>query len=208
MAVDQLDPAIDPAGWTDCRVPAPLDPDSRPALCYDISPDQLHVSLAAATEVDGGKVRGEIVAAWEGPQAVAESLRALPQLVAAIRPRTFGWFPNGPAAAANAALRDRRKDGRHGWPPRGVAVAEIKADTPAVVMGFAQLVTARAFLHSGQGLLDAQAGASEKAWTGDRWVIVRRGAGHVDGVYAVAGAAHLARTMPRPRKVSRRAQGA
>lgn len=203
MAVDQLDPAVDPTGWETGRRPAAMDPASRPALCVDVSPDLLHASVGVAAE-DGNGWRVEIVAVYDGVDALEKLGRDLAGLVKTIRPRTVGWFPNGPAAALDADLRDRRKSGRYGWPPRGIEVAELKAETAGVVMGFANLVGAGRIHHSGQALLDAQIAAAEKAWTTDKWVVVRRGAGHVDGVYAAAGAVHLARTAAAPRNVSKR----
>lgn len=202
MAVDQLDPAIDPSGWSTGADPASM-PDTRPAMVVDCSPDLLHATVAVAAEI-GSRWRVELVAAYDGIDALEKLGRDLAGLVKTIRPRAVGWYPNGPAAALDATLRDRRKSGRYGWPPRGIEVAELKAETAGVMMAFANLVASGRILHSGQALLDAQIAAAEKAWTGDKWVVVRRGAGHVDGVYAVAGAVHLARTVAAPRNVSKR----
>jgi hypothetical protein len=210
MAVPSLDPAISPAGWQIGRQPGPIDlaERGRLAACVDVAPDQQHATLAVAVvlELDATPTRVEAVASWDGPDAMARCLADLPAWIARVRPRAFGWFPGGPAATLDATLRDRRKQGGRAWPPRGVTVTDIKADTPAVCMSFAERVTAGAVLHSGQDLLDTQAEQAEKLWTGDRWVFARGGAGHVDAVYAAAGAVHLARTLPKPRKVSRRAQ--
>jgi len=65
-------------------------------------------------------------------------------------------------------------------------------------MGFAELVDAGQVAHAGDPMLDAHAAAAEKLRQGDAWRFTRRGAGHVDGMYAAAGAAHLARTLPPP----------
>jgi hypothetical protein len=204
MSVTQLDPAIDPAGWAACLSPGAIDLTARQRLAavVDVSLDQQHVTLAVALEQDGA-TRGEVVAAWDGPQAMAAALAELPGWIARIRPRMVGWYPGGPGAALAAQLKDRRKETGRSWTPRGTRVAELTAEAPAVVMGFAQQVTARAFLHSGQALLDAQAERAEKLWKQERWVFTRRGAGHVDALYAVAGAVHLARTMPPTRHVVR-----
>jgi hypothetical protein len=207
MAVDQLDPAISPAGWKGCRDPGPLDLDERTRLaaCIDVSPDQQHATLTAAAMMADGRTRVEAVRSWDGPDALARCLADLPGWITRVRPKVFGWFPGGPAATLDATLRDRRaKGGRAAWPPRGVTVKELQAaEVPAVVMGLAERVSAVMIAHSGQDLLDAQAEGAEKLWTGDRWVFTRRGAGHVDAMYAAAGAVHLARTMPTPRKVVR-----
>jgi hypothetical protein len=113
-------------------------------------------------------------------------------------------LPGGPAAVLDASLRDRRKAGRYSWPPRGVTVEQVQAEAPALCMGFAERVRAGSVIHSGQDLLTVQIEHAEKLWSGDRWIFTRRGAGHVDAVYAAAGVVHLARTMPVPRPVSRR----
>ena len=206
MSVTQLDPAIDPAGWAACLNPGPIDmaQRARVAACVDVSPDQQHATLAVATVLEGGRVRVELVTAWDGPDAMTRCLTELPEWIVTVRPKALGWFPGGPAATLDATLRDRRsRGGRQMWPPRGVAVSEFTTEAPAVCMGYAALVIASRIAHSGQALLDDQVDTAEKLWTGDRWVFTRHGAGHVDGLYAAAGAAHLAQTMPARRAVSR-----
>jgi len=137
------------------------------------------------------------VKAWDGLDATASARRELPALVARVNPLVFGWFPGGPAAALAADLRARST--ALGWPPKGVKVEEIKGDTSAACMGFADRVTAGWVLHPGDPLLDAQVDGASALRTGDRWVFSRRGSGTCDAVYAVAGAVHLARsTRPGP----------
>lgn len=196
--------AIDLTAWAAGRDPASMDGlRDRLACVFDMSPDGLHATLGVAALVpsspsapQGDRYRVEVVRAWDGPDAVAQARRELPGLVARIKPRVFGWYPGGPAAAVAAELRERKPAG---WPPRGVQIEEIRADTPAVCMGFAELVIAGQVVHSGDPLLDAHVEAAEKLSTGDRWVFARRRGGHVDAVYAVAGAVHLARIMKLPR---------
>jgi hypothetical protein len=205
LPVAQLDPALSPAGWLAGKRPAPIDLSQRGRLAavVDVSRDQQQAVLTVAVH-DAGKTRIEAVKSWDGPQALAECLAELPDWLRRIRPRSFGWFPGGPAATLAAQLKDRAKETGRSWAPRGTRVAEIGAETPAVCMGFAQQVAAEAILHSGQPLLDVQADQAEKAWSGDRWVFTRRGPGHVAGMYAAAGAVHLARIVPVPPKTSRR----
>jgi hypothetical protein len=57
-------------------------------------------------------------------------------------------------------------------------------------------VAAEKVWHSGDPLLDDHVTGAEKAFRGDAWVFSRKGEGDVDGLYAAAGAAHLARTLP------------
>lgn len=203
MSVTTLDPAIDPVAWLDGKVPGAvsLEQRSRLAACVDVSPDQMHATLAVAVQLEDGRTRVEVVQSWDSMTAC---LRELPEWITRIRPRVLAWFPGGPAATLDASLRDRRKTGRTTWPPRGVTVTELQAETPAVCMGFAVQVTARHVVHSGQRLLDVHVEQAERLHTGDRWVFTRSGSGHVDAAYAAAGAVHTARTMPAPRAVSRR----
>ena len=84
-------------------------------------------------------------------------------------------------------------------------MSEIRGEITAVCMGLAEQVTARQLAHSGDPLLDAHIGSAERLRRGDGWVFSRKGDGHVDAAYALAGAVHLARTLPpsigRPRLV-------
>ena len=193
--VSALHTAIDLGAWAGGLDPAPLVGEVRRRLAavLDVSPSGDHVTLAVAAPIDGGRYRVEVVEAWEGPGCTAQVREELPGLLARVKPRKFGWLPMGPAAAVAADLRERKPAG---WPPRGVVVEEIRADTPAACMGLADLVKAGLVVHSGDALLDAQlAEAEPQVLTGERWVFSRRG-GPVDAVYAAAGAVHMARSMP------------
>jgi len=193
-----LDPAIDPASWARCLDPGSLaDLRTRLAVVIDAAPDGGHVTAYAAAVLDDGRVRVDPVQAWSGRGCIDTAERALPDLLAQVRPRTLGWFPTGPGAALAAKLRDRKQ---RGWPPPGVKIEEIRAETAAVCMGFAGLVAAGQIAHSGDALLDAHVALAERHHRpGDTWTFSRKGqVGHVDAVYAAAGAAHLARTLPPP----------
>jgi hypothetical protein len=205
VRVKVMNPAIPPRAWQACRDPGSL-ADLRDSLacCIDLTPDGHHATLAAAAVLEDGRVRVETVAEWSGARAASELERDLPGWLEKMRPRTVGWLPTGPAAAVAAKLTGR--GGR--WAPRGVTVTEIRGELPAVCMGFGKEVLAKTLAHSGQEMLDAQLGSAEKLWAGGaQWVFTRRGEGNVDAAYAVAGAVHLARTMPRRRKVSTRTRG-
>lgn len=187
LYVPHLEPAINPAAWSDCEDVGDLAAvRSRVALCLDVAPDGAHATLAAAAVLADGRVRVEIVAAWDGQGCTDAAVRDLDDWTARVKPAASGWLSRGPAAALTAKLK-----GRKGW-------AEITSEVPAVCMGLADLVNARQLAHSADPLMDAQIGAAERLrMAGDRWTFSRRG-GHVDAVYAAAGAVHLARTLPAP----------
>lgn len=194
MSVPMLDPAIDAAKWAECDDPGDLAAvRSRVALCLDVSIDGRHATLVAAAMLDDGRVRVEVVKAWDGPGCTKQLRRDLPDLVVQVGPRVLGWFPSGPAAAVAAELAE---DEARGWPPKGVTVEGIRSDVSAVCMGLAELVDTSDLAHSDDPLLNAQVPSTEKVRRGDGWVFGRRGAGHCDATYATAGAAHLARTLP------------
>jgi hypothetical protein len=196
--VHLLDPAIDPDSWDAAASAEPVDlapHRRRVALCVDVSLDGSHATLAAAAVLDDGKVHVEVVQAWDG-YGCTKALRAeLPDIVARVRPRMLGWFPAGPAASIAADLADR---GHRSWPPRRVKVEDIKAEATAVCMGLAEQVTAGEVVQPGDPMLTAHINSAQKLHRGDAWVFVRKGAGPIDGAYALAGAVHLARIMPPP----------
>lgn len=193
--VPKLDPAVDPGAWRDCLDPGDLTrARSRVALCLDVAPDERHATLAAAAVLPDDRVRGEVVAAWEGARCLDDLRRDLPEHLAVIRPQALGWLPNGPAAALAADMKKRR-----GWPPAGMTVAEIRGEVTAVCMGFAEQVKAKRFAHSDDPLLNAHVGGAERLRReSGTWLFSRKGEGHCDGAYAMAGAVHLARTLPPP----------
>ena len=100
-----------------------------------------------------------------------------------VRPVKFGWFPNGAAAVLLADITNL---------PRGAE--EIRGDTAAVCMAFADLVVTGELIHSGDPMLTAQVEGAQKIGSVNTWAFTRVN-GYVDAVYAAAGAAHLARTV-------------
>ena len=195
MRVSKLDSAIDPTAWAACASTTPLDlaeHRDKVALCLDVSLSGDHATLVAAAVVDG-VVHVEVVAAWAG-FGCTKALRAdLPDLIREIRPRAFGWFPAGPAAAVAADLADR---GSRDWPPRRVVVEEIRGDTAAACMSLAEQISTKDLRHPDDPLLNQHTANAGRLWRGDSWVYQRRGASAIDGVYALAGAVQLARTLP------------
>jgi len=197
IRVKLLNPAIDASAWRQCLDVGDLNQlRSRVAVCLDVAPDNMHATLVAAAVQPDDRVRVEVVKHWEGYGCTDTLRRQLPGLITKVKPRAFGWLPNGPAASLAADLGNRK--GRVGWPPPGVTVSEIRRDTAAACMGLHEQVVAGRIAHADDPLLNAHVTGAERLKQGDAWVFSRRGEGHCDAAYAVAGAVHLARTLPNP----------
>lgn len=196
MRVLMFNPAVDPTRWAECVEVLSMDHlRDRIALCVDVSLDGRHATLVAAAMEADKRVRVDTVREWFGETATKKMREELPSLVARISPMAFGWIPAGPTAVAAAELT-KRKD----WPPRGVELVEIRSEVTAICMGLADLVTAGQLAHPDDPVLNAHVGACEKKFQGDAWVFGRKNAsGPIDAAYAMAGAVHLARTLPPPR---------
>lgn len=187
QAVSALDSAIDLASWSagSDKSATLAAVRSRVAACVDVSPDSAHVTLAGAAVLDDARVRVEILAAWASPAAAR---RELPGLLRKIAPAAVGWFPAGPAAALGANLRE-------------LAALELKGtEVTEACQEFAGLVAARQILHPDDPLLNAHISGTSKLHSGDGWRFARKGVGHVDAAYAVAGAVRIARTLPAPER--------
>lgn len=179
--VDSLDSAIDLGAWRVSADPAGSLSKEDVVLCLDVAPDSLHVTLAGAAVLRDGRVRVAIFGDWYSTE---EARRELPSLIENIEPAAVAWFPSGPAAALAADLRS-------------LEAVEIKgAEVNEACQEFADLILARRVTHPGDPLLDAHISGASKLRAGDGWRFSRRGQGHVDAVYATAGAVHAARTLP------------
>ena len=199
--VTNLDQAIDESAWIGSGTDTPIDlaqHRDQVALCLDVSLDARHATLIAAATIDG-ITHLEVVKAWNGAGCTRALRAELPDIVARIRPRVFGWFPNGPAAAVAAALRS--KTGSKSWAPRRTVVSELSSEVTAACMGFAEQVIAGQIRHPKDEMLTAHIISTQPLKRGDAWVFTRRGSAPIDGAYGAAGAVHLARTLtpPRPR---------
>lgn len=186
--VTLLDPAIDPDRWEAGGTDTPLDLADyrdRVACGLEVSLDGSHVSLIAAAIIEG-KAHVDVVAAWD---SVADMRRGLADVVARVKPRALGWIPSGPTAQAAADLKTAR------W-PRGTELVPISAETTSVCMGLSEFVHAGMVVHPRDPMLDHQVRSAQRLRRGDAYVYGRRGAGPIDGTYALASAVHLARTLP------------
>jgi hypothetical protein len=193
-----LDPAIDPDSWDSCAT------DQHPnlaaggythALCLDVSLDGSHATLVAASHV-GERIFASVVAQWAGPGCTSDVRRELRGWIERTEAKAFAYFPGGPAASIAA---DFKASGAKAWPPRGVKSQEIRAENVTqACMGLAEQVRTGVIQHSGDPLLTAHINASARKPREDGWVFDRRNSGPIDAAYALAGAVHVARVMPRP----------
>ena len=207
MQVPALDTAVDLEAWQRPYDPTNKDPEkagcldpgtmedlrAQTALVVEVAEDEQHATLYAAAQMGDGRIRVDVVTAWTGAGCTKQLQADLPGHVATVKPRAVGWFPDGPAAAVTAGMKPRDN-----WPPRGVTLEPITKEVAAVCMGFAEQITTGQVAQSGEALLDDQLATAEKQHTGDKWKFTRKNGGHVDAVYAAAGAVHLARTLPPP----------
>jgi len=195
MRVDQLDPAIRPEDWAACawRIPWPLvdmaDHRRQVALVFEVAQDYSHASLTAAVKI-GDLVYGEVVAAWNGYECRKELRRDLPGWVERVKPRLVGAFAGGPAQSVGDEFAAKRI--------RNVKFEWIRAeDTTKACMGLEEQIAAGHFRHNRDPLLDTQVRQTQQLPQGDGWRFCRRGQAPIDTVYGMAGAVHLARTIPR-----------
>ncbi|WP_433117114.1 terminase [Micromonospora sp. CA-246542] len=196
-----LNPGIDPECWKLAGTTQPInlaDHRDRLALCLDVALDGSHATLVAAATVDG-ITHVEVVDVYYGFQWSKRLERELPGWVAKLKPRQFGWYEKGPAAAIWATLS--AKNGNRQWPPRRCEVIGLDALRPAVCMGLNQAVINGEVQHPDDALLNSHVSATQKSPVSmdGTWWFMRRGASPIDASYALAGAVHMARTMPGPR---------
>lgn len=200
QAVDIMDAAISPEAWAACADPGGTlaGVRDRIVMVLDVAPDGRHVTAVLAAPVQDDRVRVEVAGAWDSTDL---ALAALPDLVAAIRPRALGWYPLGPGAVLSADLErlydysDESKR-RPRYAPDLVPIQG--PDVSAACQGLVDVVTTRRLLQPKDPLLDSQVIGSRRKDVGDGFRFVRIGAAHVDAVYATAGAVHIARTLPPP----------
>jgi hypothetical protein len=188
QTIPQLDGAIDLAAWDACHDPAGnmAALRDRVCACFDISRDAQHCTLAVAARLPDGRVRTEIAGAWKDTN---KARTELPGLLDRIKPQVTAWYPSGPAGALASVLKARPGN----IELTGHAVAQA-------CMEMSDLTRARRILHAGEEILSVQVRDAAKLTTGDGWRFTRKGDGHVDAVYSVAGAISTAMTLPEPRR--------
>jgi hypothetical protein len=192
--VDALDAAVSYRAWQESATPSiTLDtPELRKrlAVCFDISPDGRHASLAAAARLPGGEAAVEIAGAW---RSADEARTELPGLLARLEPRAIAWYPTGPGGAFADVLRPAIAPR---WNPAYIELTGGRQSE--VCMEFSSLVSSGRICHPGDELLTAQVRGASKIRSADGWRFGRRGEAHCDCVYGAAGAAAAALALPEP----------
>lgn len=183
--VDVMNAAIDPSAWGACADPLGiLELTDRPALCVEAAVEGDRIIAVSAAPTGDGRLRLAVSGVWEGTEAAR---RGLVELVDVFRPRALGWYPNGPGAKLSNIVRKRG-----GVELKGKAVSEAH-------MTFADLVDSRTVLHGDDPLLNAHAQHTGMTGSVASWIF-DRGPGETFGMWAAAGAVHLALNAPEPRK--------
>jgi hypothetical protein len=200
--VDQLDGAVDPTAWKTCQDSAGVMPKTGLIAGFDVDEDPLtktqHATLSAAVRLPDGRVRVVVVRAWKTTE---QARSELPGVLAALKPTTIAWYPAGPAAALAPILRPNLNSVKIGNITRkiykGIEYVELTGlQVSEACQGLADLVRARRIAHPDDALINAHVIGATRLPSGDGWRFVRRGSGHVDAAYAVAGAVHVALTRP------------
>jgi hypothetical protein len=194
--VAALDGVIPWEAWSDCADESgTMDHHrdrNRIAVCFDAAPDGQHCSLVAAARLDDGRVRLEVVGAWDSTD---EARMALPALLARIKPRVVAWYPTGPAAALASVLRAAVPA------VRGAEYIELTGQKVAeACQEFTDLIRGRRILHPADPLLDSDIRAAQRLNTADGYRFGRREGKPVDCAYAAAGAAVAALAIPEPKR--------
>lgn len=192
--VDLLLAAIRTEDWKACGIQRADAIDFAPhrrsvALCFDVSQDATHATLAAAVTLDG-VTHIEILAAWDGYECRKQLRRDLPGWLERIKPRKCVYFPGGPAAAVADEWVGKRL--------KNVIMEPIRAeDVVRSCMALEEQAAAGHLRHVHDPLLDLHIRQTQQMPQGDGWRFARRGQAPIDAAYAAAGAMHAARVLPK-----------
>lgn len=190
--VKSLDGAVDEQAWADCADPtgSVLTSGADLYACIDASQDGQHATLAVAAVQADGRVRVETVAAWAGMEEARQDLLGIFQRT---QFAALGWFPAGPAAAFGFEIRNAAALTIGPNEKFAESVELTGVTVTGLCQEFALLVQARDIRHGADPLLDSHVHGARRQLISDAWKFARRDSGHVDALYAAAGAAHLAR---------------
>lgn len=185
-----LDILIAPSKWKHCRDPqlSLKSLQHRTVVVFEVSPDSQHATLLAVAKFDDGRFGIDVIASWNDLRRVEADLG---ELIARVKPRAFGWFPDGPAAQFAGMLRKIKGQ-------REIKGKEV-TEACMTLVGFINRLLVR---HGDDPLLTAHIIGARKLEVSDGYRFVRKGAGHVDAAYAAAGGVMLAESLPPPAKTS------
>jgi hypothetical protein len=187
QAVDILNTALDVSAWRSCADPVGKGATGPMALCVAVALDGERVVATSAAPLSDGRIRLDVVGMWDSTEAARVGV---PALRSQLRPTAVAWYPKGPGAALSAPLRKLEA-----VEIKGLAVSEAH-------MALADRVEGRRVVHGDHPVLNESAQktgtvGSAAAWTFDQ-------AEDTHGLWAAAGALHLALNMPAPVRRRRR----
>lgn len=188
QGVDIMNTAIDPAGWAACGDAAGGQSRAPVALCVDMAVEGEHVLAITAALLADGRVRLDLVGAWDSTE---RARRGITDLKRTLKPKAMGWFPKGPGAALSATMR---KLGAN--PITGLGQSEA-------CMTLADFVDGRRLIHPDNPILNTHARYTGTVGSAASWIF-DRGPGATHGMWAAAGALHLALNEPAPVRRGRR----
>jgi phage terminase large subunit-like protein len=189
QSVPADDAAVDSQSWSQCLDAGTLDDHrKRVTLAFEASDDLRHMSLVAAAVMPNGRVRVETVATWTSTAVMRRELEATVKKVA---PRAFGWYTSGPSAAFSTLFTKI---------PRNKPLSQTTAAGACQLLS--EHIKAGLLSQSGDELLAAHILSARWRKQGENRVFARTDGGHCDAAFAMAGAVHLARQLPKPMKLS------
>lgn len=184
QSVDILETAIDFVAWESCADPAGRAM-GRPSLCYGVA-ESGHTVCVAATGLESGRTRLELVGEWKTTEAAREAAKGLRELVNA---RTVSWWQKGPESVLASVLRKTK------------GVPLMQRDTTEACMTLADYVASRKITHGDDHVLNQGARSTGATGTGSAWYFDRSYWAH--GLWAAAGALHAHLQQPDPVKARR-----
>lgn len=160
----------------------------RVVTVFEVSPDGQHATLLSVAKFDDGKFGLDVVASWNDLRRAEKELQGH---LDKVKPRVFGWFPDGPAAQFAGMLRKIKGQ------------REIKGkEVTEACMTLVGVINRLQVRHGNDPLLTAHIVGARKLEVSDGYRFVRKGAGHVDAAYAAAGGVMLAESLPAAPKTS------
>jgi phage terminase large subunit-like protein len=194
--VESLDEALDITAWNsmaDARYIIGDIEKPRIVLGIDVSLDGSHVSLIAVAKSADGLIYAEPVDGWNSTGEVGQHLE---DWINKIQPKALAWLPGGPSGPLAADIRGMATLRFKGQIEPLKVVEVTGVGVKEACQGLADLVASRRVAHPGDPMLDAHVLGAQRYDQGDGWRYARKGAAPIDGVYALAAAVHVLRSLP------------